>query len=221
MPRQRLQLIPERLGLDLQPLARHHPDLAFQRQMVGVLRDRHADGEGRRAAPARDLRRLRRRGDHGTVARAAALLPRVALDAIRRLHRGDAVGRLALPGEIGGRPATGRAGPLVRRELMPHLDHGHGRLLARAMARPRRPRGARQRGRRRPVENGRPRLLERLLDGERELRDLREPAPARELRRQLDVLRNEPLILTLEQPADLSERLDVAFLSEWHHDAAQ
>ncbi len=221
MPRQRLQLIPERLGLDLQPLARHHPDLAFQRQMVGVLRDRHADGKRRRVAPARDHRRRGRRGDHGAVARAAILLPRVALDVIRRLHRGDAVGGFALPGELGERPAAGRAGPLIRRQLVPHLDHGQGRLLAGTVARSRGPRGARQRGRRRPVEDGRPRLLERLLDGERELRDLRQPAQAREFRRQLDVLRDEALILTLEQPADLPERLDVAFLREGHHDAAQ
>jgi len=38
--RQGLDLIPERLRLDDQPLARHHPHLALQRQMVGVFRDR-------------------------------------------------------------------------------------------------------------------------------------------------------------------------------------
>jgi hypothetical protein len=45
MPRERLDLIPQRLGLDRSALARHHPDLALQRQMIGVLRDGHADGK--------------------------------------------------------------------------------------------------------------------------------------------------------------------------------
>lgn len=71
-----------------------------------------------------------------------------------------------------------------------------------------------------PVEDRRPRLLQRLLDGEGELGDLREAAQAGQLRGQLEILRDEPLILALEEETDLPERLDVAFFRERHHVAA-
>ncbi len=76
----------------------------------------------------------------------------------------------------------------------------------------------RRRGRRRlALENGRPGLLQRLRDRQRQLRDLGPPAQARELRRQLQILGDEPLVLALEEPTDLAERLDLAFVSERHH----
>ena len=220
MPRQGLDLIPQRLRLDDQALARHHPDLALEREMIGVLRDGHAHGKRRRIPAAGDQRGRRGRGDHGAVARAPVLLPGVVLDVIRRLHRGDALGRLALPDELGERPATGRTPALIRRQLVPHLDDRQGRLLARPVARPRRA-AAWPGACGRAVEDGRPRLLQRLLDGERELGDLGQSAQPRELRGQLEILGDEALILALEEETDLPERLDVAFFSERHHVAAQ
>jgi hypothetical protein len=77
-----------------------------------------------------------------------------------------------------------------------------------------------RRGGRGPVENRRARLLQRVLDGERELRDLGQPAQPRELGGQLEILGDEPLILALEQPADLPQGVDVAFVRKRHHDAA-
>ena len=219
VPRQRLDLIPERLRLDDQPLARHHPHLALEREMIGVLRDGHAHGKRRRIPAARDQRGRRGRGDHGAVARTPVLLPGVVLDVIRRLHGGDALGRLALPDQLGERPATGRTPTLIRGQLVPDVDDRQGRLLTRPVARPRGPRG-RRRLRRRAVEDRRAGLLQRLLDGERELGDLGESAQPRELRGQLEILGDEPLILALEEETDLPERLDVAFFRERHHDAA-
>ncbi|MGE3508954.1 MAG: hypothetical protein AB7N65_08720 [Vicinamibacterales bacterium] len=52
-----------------------------------------------------------------------------------------------------------------------------------------------------------PGLLQRPLDGKRELGDLRESAQPRELRGQLQILGDEPLILALEEETDLPERL--------------
>ena len=75
--------------------------------------------------------------------------------------------------------------------------------------------------RRRAVEDRRARLVERLLHRKRELRDLGESAQPRELRSQLEILGDEALILALEEETDLPERLDVAFVRERHHDAAQ
>jgi hypothetical protein len=122
MPRQRLNLIPERLRLDDQPLARHHPHLALQRQMIGVFRDGHADGKRGRVPTAGDQRGRGGRRDHGAVARAPILLSGVMLDVIRRLHRGDALGRFALACQLGERPAAGRTAALIRGQLVAHLD---------------------------------------------------------------------------------------------------
>lgn len=102
---------------------------------------------------------------------------------------------------------------------MPDLDDRQGRLRTGPVARPRRPRGRRRR-RRRAVEDRRPSLLQRLLDGERELGDLGESAQPRELRGQLEILGDEPLMLALEEQTDLPECLDIAFVCERHHDAA-
>jgi hypothetical protein len=76
-------------------------------------------------------------------------------------------------------------------------------------------------GGRRPVEDRRARLLQRLLGGERELLDLGQAPEAREFGRQLEILGDEALILALEQEADLPQGVDVAFLSQGHHDGAQ
>jgi hypothetical protein len=200
VPRQRLDLIPQRLRLHDQSLARHHPHLALQRQMVGVLRDCHAHGKGGRVPTARITT-----GGAGAVTEAPlhaqpVLLSSVLLDAIRRFHAGNALGRLALPDELGRCPATGRTVAVIGRQLVPDLDDRQGRLLARPVARSRGPRwGRRRRGGRGPVENRRARLLQRVLDVERELRNLGQPAQPRELGGQLEILGDEPLILALEQ----------------------
>ena len=53
MVRERRELIPERLRVDREAGARHLLHLPGERQMIGVLRERHADGEGDRVAARR------------------------------------------------------------------------------------------------------------------------------------------------------------------------
>ena len=101
---------------------------------------------------------------------------------------------------------------------MPNLDDRQRRLLARPWP-GRAGRGARRR-RRRAVEDRGARLLQRLLDGERELVDVGESAQARELRGQLEILGDEALIFAIEEETDLAKRLDVAFVRELHHAGA-
>ena len=219
VPRQCLDLIPQCLRLDDQPLTRHHPHLALKREMVGVFRDGHAHGK-RRGIPAAGNQRGRRgRGDHGTVACTSVFLTGVVLDVIRRLDGGDALGRLALPDELGERPAAGRTRALIRRQLVPDVDNRQGRFCPGPVAWSRGPRGRRRR-RRRGVEDRRPGLLQRLLDGKRELGGFGESAQPRELRGQLEIPGDEPLILALEKETDLPKRLDVVFFRERHHAAA-
>ena len=189
--------------------------------MVGVLRDGHADRKRRGIPPARDQRGWGGRGDHRPVTRTPIFLSGVVLDVIRRLHRGDALGRLALPDELGERPAAGRTRALIGGEFVSHLADRQGRLLAWPVARAWSSGRRRRREGGRSVEDRRPRLLERLLDGERELGDLGQSAQPRELRGQLEILGDEPLILALEEQTDLPECLDIAFVAERHHDAAQ
>jgi hypothetical protein len=139
----------------------------------------------------------------------------VVLDVIRRLHGRDALGRLALPDQLGQGPATGRTVALIGGQLVPDLDDRQGRLLTRPVARSRAARRGRRRGGGRgPVENRRARLLQRVLDDKRELRDVGQPAQPRELGGQLEIPGDEPLILAVEQQADLPERVDVAFVRE-------
>jgi hypothetical protein len=158
--------------------------------------------------------------DHRPVTCTPIFLSGVVLDVIRRRHRGDALGRLALPDQLGERPTTGRTPALVLGQLVPSLDDRQGRLLAWPVARPRGPGRAPRRGGGRPVEDGRTRLLQRLLDGEGELGDLRQSAQPGEFRRQLEILGDEALILALEEEADLAQGVEVAFFAERHHAAA-
>jgi hypothetical protein len=91
MPRDRIELIPQRLRIDDEPLTGHHAHLAFERQMIRVLRHGHADAKFRRiAAPGNHLRGSGRCDDR-PVARAAILLPDVMLDLIREPDDRDAV----------------------------------------------------------------------------------------------------------------------------------
>src|SRR5581483_1399766 len=105
----------------------------------------------------------------------------------------------------------------VRGQLMPDLHDGQGGLRARPVARLRSSRrigcGVRQAS----IQNGRARLLELLLDAERELLHGGQAAQAGELRGQLEILRNEPLILSVEEETNLAERLEIVFVAERDH----
>jgi hypothetical protein len=48
----RIELIPQRLRVDDEAVARHHAHLAFERQMIGVLRHGDADAEFGGISPA-------------------------------------------------------------------------------------------------------------------------------------------------------------------------
>lgn len=56
-----------------------------------------------------------------------------------------------------------------------------------------------------------------VLHREGQLLDVGDPAQARELRRQLKVLGNEPLIFAIKKETDLAKRVDVVFFAELHH----
>jgi hypothetical protein len=92
-----VKLIPERLRLHGQALPRHHPYLAFEGQMIRVLRDGDADAEFGGIPPAGDDLRGPRRRDHRAVAGAAVLLADMMLDLVRQLDRRDPVRVLVWP----------------------------------------------------------------------------------------------------------------------------
>jgi hypothetical protein len=217
VPGDRVELVPQRLGLDHQPFARHHADLAFERQMIKVLRDRHADAEvGRIARPRHHLDRPGGRHD-GPVAGTAVLLADVLLELIRQLDRGDALRGFRLSRHLHQLAATRGAPALLRRQLMTDLDNRERGLRARPMARSRRTRrrGRRAAGRRVPVL--RPRLFQGAQLGQRQLFRIGDATEPRELRRQLQRLGQEPLILALEEETDLTQRVDVALLRQIDH----
>jgi hypothetical protein len=56
-----------------------------------------------------------------------------------------------------------------------------------------------------------------IPEGQRQLLRVRRPAQASELRRQLTDFFQQALILAIEEQADLTERLDIAFLRQRHH----
>lgn len=99
---------------------------------------------------------------------------------------------------------------------MPHLHHGQGRLGPRAVPGPRRPRRLRRRVRR-AGKDLRARLFELLPQDECELFGIGDAAQARELRGQLQVLRDQALIFAIEEQADLPQRVDIALVRELHH----
>jgi hypothetical protein len=89
------------LRVDDQPVARHHPHLAFERQMIGVLRDGDADAEFGRIPTAGDHLRRAGRRHHRAVAGAAILLPHVMLDLVRQLDGRDPLRVFRLAGHLG------------------------------------------------------------------------------------------------------------------------
>ena len=149
--------------------------------------------------------------------RAAILLPRVPLDVIRELHRRDALGGLVLPGHLHQRAAARGTRALIGRERV----HASRRSGAPVASRGPCPVAATRGLAEAPVSaSGRARRHGRL-DGERELRDLGLAPQPRELGSQLEIRRDEALILAREQLRDLPQRLDVAFLVQRHHAGAQ
>jgi len=140
MMRAGAQLVPQRLGIDCQALAGHHPDLSFERQMIGVLRDGHRDAKCRRIAAARqDLRGAGRR-HHRAVAPASIFLPHVVLDLIGELDGSDPIGCFHLTGHFQQLAATRGALPIIDGQFVPNLDDRESRLPPRAMTLLRRPR---------------------------------------------------------------------------------
>jgi len=89
-------LVPERLRVDEQAVASHHPALASEREMVGVLADRDRDGEVDRIAPTGEELVWPERGVDALAALATVLLPLVANDAVAPLDDVDLVGLLEL-----------------------------------------------------------------------------------------------------------------------------
>jgi len=49
------------------------------------------------------------------------------------------------------------------------------------------------------------------------LLNVRDATQTRELRRQLEILRDQALVFPIEEQTDLAERLDVVFVSELDH----
>jgi hypothetical protein len=91
-----------------------------------------------------------------------------------------------------------RALPLIGRQRVADLDGRERRLFAGAVAWLRLPWRGRRGGWRALKDLG-ARLLQLTLDRERELLDVRDATQARELRRQLEILRNEALVFAIEE----------------------
>jgi hypothetical protein len=217
VPRDDVELIPEGLRIDRQSLAGHHRDLAFQRQMIRVLRDRHAHAKFRRvAAPRLDLGRPRR-CDDGRITAAAVLEPDMPLDVIGELDGRDPLRGLRLAVHLIELAPTRRTLALVGRQLVANLDHRQRRLRPRSMPRCGWPlRRGRVRWRGRLVKDTRAPLLVIGQGRELELLGVQSLEP-RELRSQIERLRDEALIFAIEEEADLAERFKVLFLGQLHH----
>jgi hypothetical protein len=122
-----LDLIPQRLGGDGQPLAPHDPGLALQRQVIAVLADRHLHRELRGIALAAYVRasgEAQRPGRrvHTPVARAPVLLAFVGDEREVPLDDRDLLGVLRLPGHRSERAAALRARLIGGVEHVHHLD---------------------------------------------------------------------------------------------------
>jgi hypothetical protein len=214
--RERLKLIPERLRIDAQALAGHHPHLTFERQMVGILRDRHAHGKLRCVATARNQLYRTGRRHHCAVAGAAVLLTDVPFDLIRHLHAGDPLGGLGLAGHLAQLAAARGTRALLGGEFVSTLDRRQRGLLAwpvpwlRATARRRRPD-------RWALEDLRARGPEIALHREGELLDVPLAAQPRELGTEPHVRGDEALVLAIEQATNLAQRVEIAFVAQLHH----
>jgi len=229
-PGEGLDLVPERLRLDGQPLAPHHAGLALQRQMIAILADRDLDRELRGVALAPPIGAAREaqrpgRGVHAPVARASILLALVGDEHELPLDDGDLFRVLRLPGHRPEHAAALRARLIRVVEHVHHLDAGQLGLGLGAVPAPGRRRRGRGRLRRtRALLRGGPEerplsLREQLLQ-ERQLALGRRgvvAAEAGELVGEGLDLRVECFVLALEEDRDLTEHVSIADRIEAQH----
>jgi hypothetical protein len=123
------------------------------------------------------------------------------------VDRRDPVGGFRLACHLGQLAATGRTLPLLSGEFVPNLHDRQFGLVSGAVSRV----WGTGRRRRRGVRPGlgtfkhpRAHLLQFLQRGEDHLLAVRNPAQARDLRSQLQILRDEALIFAIEEEADLT-----------------
>ena len=100
----------------------HSPNLSLQRKMVAELLDGCVDGKVQGVAPAGDQLVRSGRGEHGTVALAAILLPLMALHFERRLNDRDLFGLFVLTFPNFHLTAAGRA---LRQRIEAVFDRFH------------------------------------------------------------------------------------------------
>jgi ribosomal protein S28E/S33 len=133
VPRQGLDLVPQRLAVDHLPLARHLPALTFQGQMVEVLGRGGLHGELHRVATARDELVGAGRRHHRAIAATVVLGPSVRDDHEVPLDDRDLLRVLGLSRHRREIPRAGRTAPLLRRQLVNLFDHRQLRLFPRPM----------------------------------------------------------------------------------------
>ena len=226
-----LDLIPERLGRDVQPLAPHHPGLALQRQVIAVLADRDLDRELRSVAPAAHVgagREAQRswRGVHTPVARTPVLLALVGDEHEPPLDDGDLVRVFRLPSHRPEHAAALGARLIGGVEHVHHLDMGQLGLGLRAVATP-----GRRGGSRLGIRPARALLRGRTEEGLLALREqlLQEcqltlgggglvAAEPGELVGEGGDLRVEFLVLALEEDRDLTKHVSIADRLEAEHE---
>ncbi len=217
-----LELVPERLGRNLEALALHTPHLALQRRMVEILRGRYFDGHVRRVTSARDQHRRTECCIDAGLAAAPILLTLDLPNEPGAFHTVDQLALLELTAPFF-ELAAARGADLVR--LVQPVDLFHlfeGRLLSRAVARPR--------------------LRLRLLRRRRAtLARLTESCPIRcgelplqlhefllqlgraqslepqQLSLQRHVLLKQPLVLALQDQRRLAQHLRILLVGEWRH----
>ena len=113
MARQRLNLVPQGLAVDVQAGPPNRPRLALERQVVEVLALRHLLGEVDRVAPAGNQLHRARRRQHLLVAPAAVLLATVLDDLVLRPDDGDLLRLLGLVAHLDEHLAADRVLPVI------------------------------------------------------------------------------------------------------------
>ncbi len=224
VPGQNIDLVPQRLRIDRQPLTIHDPHLTLQRQVIEVLAGRHLHRKLRRISPSGDQLARARGRHHGRVATAAVLLAPVAHDNEAPLDDRHLLGVFALIAHFLELTATLRALALLGWQLVQTLDQGQLWLRTRAMAALRGRLAGRLRGLmrtllRRVAEQSLLALRQKLLQL-RELQLQRRRVGAAEAAdlalERLDAL-TEGLILSKEQEGNLSQDLDILLLLDLNH----